>query len=146
MEENVEFKSRVEELEKNRTDSDAENVELRARVMKLEQKQTQNDTVHVLEVSILQEASFNISSNIHAPKLSENKEIDEFLDLKSKERVSSEIKQRNRKKKLQCESAEDRSQNLVLDTSISPEQNHVRGKEKCQEISVTGKKTYQILI
>ena len=38
MEENVELKSRVEELEKNRTDSDAENVELRARVMKLEQK------------------------------------------------------------------------------------------------------------
>ena len=69
--------------------------------------------------------------------MSENKEIDEFLDLKSKERVSSEIKQRNREKKLQCESAEDRSQNLVSDTSISPEQNHIRGKEKCQEISVT---------
>ncbi|CAG8442982.1 1239_t:CDS:2, partial [Acaulospora morrowiae] len=56
----------------------------------------------------------------------ENKEIDEFLDLKSEERVSCEIKQRNREKKLQCESAKDRSQNLVSDTSISPEQNHER--------------------
>ncbi|CAG8444771.1 7427_t:CDS:2 [Acaulospora colombiana] len=61
---------------------------------KLEQKQKQDDTVHVLEDSILHEASFNISSNIHAhssePKSSENKEIDEFLDLKNKG-ISGEI-------------------------------------------------------
>ncbi|CAG8651675.1 12599_t:CDS:2, partial [Acaulospora morrowiae] len=91
--------------------------------------------------SILHESSSDISSNIHTyssePKSSENKEIDEFLDLKSKEGVSSEIKQRNREKKLQRESAEDQSLNLISDTSISPEQNHVSGKEKCQEISVT---------
>ncbi|PKC76295.1 hypothetical protein RhiirA1_528036 [Rhizophagus irregularis] len=37
MEENTELKSRIGELEKNRTDTVAENVELRARVVKLEQ-------------------------------------------------------------------------------------------------------------
>ncbi|CAG8855556.1 32277_t:CDS:1, partial [Gigaspora margarita] len=62
---------------------------------------------------------------------------DEFLDLKSKERVSSKVKQRNREKKLQRESPEGRSQNLISDISISPEQNHVSRKEKCQKISVT---------
>ncbi|RHZ76308.1 hypothetical protein Glove_199g202 [Diversispora epigaea] len=59
--------------------------------------------------------------------------IDEFLVLKSKERVSSEIKQRNREKKLQRESAEDLP---GLNFRYS-EQHHVSGKEKCQEISVT---------
>ncbi|CAB4415913.1 unnamed protein product [Rhizophagus irregularis] len=37
MEENTELKSRIGELEKNRTDTVAENVELRARVVRLEQ-------------------------------------------------------------------------------------------------------------
>ncbi|CAG8790634.1 27398_t:CDS:2, partial [Gigaspora margarita] len=69
--------------------------------------------------------SSDISSNIHTyssePKSPEK--IDEFLDLKT----------------------EDQSPNLISDTSISPKQNHVSGKEKCQsgahcstiEISVT---------
>ncbi|CAG8621742.1 17721_t:CDS:2, partial [Acaulospora morrowiae] len=69
------------------------------------------DSVHVLKDSILHEASSDISSNIHTyasePKSSENKEIGEFLDLKNIKRVSGAIKQRNREKKLQCESAED---------------------------------------
>ena len=60
-------------------------------VMKLEQKQTQSDSIHILEDSILHEASSNISSNIHTyssePKSSENKEIDEFLDFKSKKKL-----------------------------------------------------------
>ena len=87
---NAELKTRFEELEKkNKTDTSnliAENAELRDRVTKLEQKQTQSDSVYVLEDSILHEASSDISSNIHTyssePKSSENKEIDEFLDLK----------------------------------------------------------------
>ncbi|CAG8674089.1 4747_t:CDS:1, partial [Acaulospora colombiana] len=37
MEENTELKSRIDELEKNRTDAVAENVELGVRVVKLEQ-------------------------------------------------------------------------------------------------------------
>ncbi|CAG8439592.1 10946_t:CDS:2, partial [Acaulospora morrowiae] len=49
-------------------------------------------------------ASSDISSNTHTylseSKLSDNKEIDEFPDFKSKEKVNSEIKQCNRKKKL----------------------------------------------
>ncbi|CAG8851552.1 16803_t:CDS:1, partial [Racocetra persica] len=40
-------------------------------------------------------------------------------------------------KKLQCELTENRSKNLISVISISPEQNHVSRKEKCQEISVT---------
>ena len=90
IEANAELKTRFEELEKkNKTDTSnliAENAELRDRVTKLEQKQTQSDSVYVLEDSILHEASSDISSNIHTyssePKSSENKEIDEFLDLK----------------------------------------------------------------
>jgi len=90
IEQNAELKTRFEELEKkNKTDTSnliAENTELRDRVTKLEQKQTQSDSVHVLEDSILHEASYDISSNIHTyssePKSSENKEIDEFLDFK----------------------------------------------------------------
>ncbi|CAG8644413.1 7815_t:CDS:2, partial [Paraglomus brasilianum] len=79
-----------EELEKkNKIDTSnliSENAELRDRVTKLEQKQTQTDSIHVLEDSILHEATFDISSNIYTyssePKSSENKEIDEFLDFK----------------------------------------------------------------
>ncbi|CAG8827696.1 21229_t:CDS:2, partial [Gigaspora margarita] len=63
---------------------------------------------------------------------SEDKEIE---NLKNKERVSSEIKQRNREKKLQHKLAKDQSLNLISDTSISFEQNHI--SKKCQEIFVT---------
>src|SRR5690242_14625345 len=60
IEENVELKTRFEELEKkNKTDTGnliAENVELRDRVTKLEQKQTQSDSIHILEDSIRHEA------------------------------------------------------------------------------------------
>ncbi|CAG8678044.1 3304_t:CDS:10, partial [Gigaspora margarita] len=67
----------------------------------------------------------------------EDKTIDDFLDQKEKERVSNMIREKNREKKLQCELTENRSQNLISVISISPEQNYVNRKEKCQEISVT---------
>ena len=68
IEANAELKTRFEELEKkNKTDTSnliAENAELRDRVTKLELKQTQTNSVHVLEDSILHEATSDISSNI----------------------------------------------------------------------------------
>ncbi|CAG8767226.1 45251_t:CDS:2 [Gigaspora margarita] len=76
-----------------------------------------------------------VNSN-NTPVSSEDKTIDDFLDQKEKERVSNMIREKNRKKKLQCELTKNRSQNLISVISISPEQNHVNKKEKCQEISI----------
>ncbi|CAG8681590.1 24934_t:CDS:1 [Cetraspora pellucida] len=156
----IELEQSAKESAENTKLRDAEINELRSRVSKLEQKDSQNDKEtsiyksyedtnqsSVNDISTETENSNKVSGNasnsdVHQesssqPEVgsSEDKEIDEFLDLKSKERVSSEIKQHNREKKLQRESAEDQSSNLISDTSISPEQNHV--SEKCQEISIT---------
>ncbi|RHZ82087.1 hypothetical protein Glove_114g63 [Diversispora epigaea] len=75
--ENVEFKARIEKLEKNKidiTNLKAENNKLNARVVKLEQ--SLNNITHELENSVLHKASSDISSNICAPpsksKLLEN--------------------------------------------------------------------------
>ncbi|CAG8474410.1 13098_t:CDS:2 [Cetraspora pellucida] len=88
---NAELKTRFEVLEKkNKTDTSnliAKNAELRDRVTKL-------------------------YTYLSEPKSFENKKIDEFLDLKSKER------------------------NLVSDTSISPEQNYPT-KSQCIEQELT---------
>ena len=116
MEENVELKSRIEELEKNRADSDAENVELRARVMKLEQDFRKSQT----DISPEEDTSVDIPSSAigqyvnanSSPISPEDKEVDEFVDSKYKEKVNNEIRERNREKKLQRESAGNQAQDL----------------------------------
>ena len=74
--------ARIVELEQTAK----ENAELKARVAKLEQKQLQND----------------ISSNAGSSNSSfispEDKEVDDFVDLKVKEKISNEIRDRNREK------------------------------------------------
>src|SRR5438105_986714 len=76
--ENGKLKARVTKLEQTAE----ENAQLKARVAKLEQKQLQNDI------------SFNTGS-LNCPISSEDKEVDEFLGSKYKEKVSNEIRDRN---------------------------------------------------
>ena len=104
MEKNVELKSRIEELEKNRTDSDAENVELRARVMKLEQdfRKSQNDISPEEDTSVdIPSSAIGQYVNANSSPISpEDKEVDKFVDSKYKEKVNNEIRERNQEKKL----------------------------------------------
>jgi len=51
----------------------------------------------------------------------EDKEVDDFVDLKVKERVSNEIRDRNREKKLQRESAGNQTQDLSQFHEITSE-------------------------
>ncbi|RHZ44306.1 hypothetical protein Glove_743g9 [Diversispora epigaea] len=103
--ENIELKTRIEELEKNKIDTTnlkAENDKLNARVVKLEQ--LSNNITHELENSVLYETSSDISSNICAPpsksKSLEDIETDNFLDTQSKKEVSNIMIKKNREKKL----------------------------------------------
>ena len=106
--ENAKLRAEIEELKKNNS---KENAELRDRVTKVEQNQLQNDN-----------SSNNNSSNFNSVavpeaitvptnsakrlngKLLEEKDMDSFLLEAHKKIVSSEIKQRNKEKKLQRES------------------------------------------
>ncbi|POG57832.1 hypothetical protein GLOIN_2v1736334, partial [Rhizophagus irregularis DAOM 181602=DAOM 197198] len=89
--ENAKLKARIEELE-------SENIEVRDRLTKVEQKQSQNDNT---PNNIL--SNFN-SGAVHHEKPLEEKEMDNFLLEAHKKIVSSEIKQRNKEKKLLTES------------------------------------------
>src|SRR6185369_9080085 len=120
--ENTKLKQDKEEIEARIVgleQTTKENAELKARVAKLEQKQSQN----------------NISSDTRpsnsSPISPEDKEVDDFVDLKVKERVSNEIRDRNREKKLQCESAGNQAQDLLQfheitsrDMELRPQVNH----------------------
>src|SRR3954471_9733130 len=73
--ENDELRVRIEELEKNKTDTAklvSENVELRDRVTKVEQRQLQNDNSSNNDLS-----NFNSNAEKHR-NLLENKEMDDF--------------------------------------------------------------------
>ena len=89
MEENNKRDTRIEDLEKNKTD----------RVTKLEQKQLQNDSTPNNSIS-----NFN-SSVVHPEKSLEDKEIDVFLVDINKKSIGENIRRNNREKKLQRESA-----------------------------------------
>ncbi|CAG8786733.1 8454_t:CDS:2, partial [Gigaspora rosea] len=89
---NEELKVRIEELERNSTDTATENAELRDRVMKLEQKQARDQRSLISKIST--------TTNPSNPKSLEEIETDNFLDLESKNEVSNMIGERNREKKL----------------------------------------------
>ena len=88
----------------------AENVEFRDRLTKVEQKQTLNDNT-----SNNNPSNFNSDTSLSrelipeilpvSSKSSKETKIDIFLDEVQKKKVSDEIRQRNRKKKLLCESS-----------------------------------------
>ena len=79
-----------------------ENAELKARVAKLEQKQSQNDI------------SSDTRPSNSSPISPEDKEVDDFVDLKVNERVSNEIRDRNREKSFTANRPETKSRSIVL--------------------------------
>ncbi|CAG8452821.1 10226_t:CDS:2 [Ambispora gerdemannii] len=116
MEENAELKSRIDELEKNRTDSDAENAELRVRVAKLEQDfghVRESGDITIEEAVVIPDPVKNQYINANSKTL-KNIETDSFLDSEYKKKVSNEIRQCNKEKKLLRESI---SQNVTSDSS-----------------------------
>ncbi len=140
MDDNAKLKARIEELEKNNgvtTKLESENAELKARVAKLEEdyRLMQNDNATMV-TGPSNNSSPNFNSDTSLPKelipevspasskSSKEMEIDAFLDSVHKEKVSDEIRQRNREKKLQAQESlpippeEERPQ--VLDSDIQP--------------------------
>ncbi|PKC08903.1 hypothetical protein RhiirA5_499651 [Rhizophagus irregularis] len=97
--ENAKLKARIEELES----------EFRDRIMKVEQKQTLNDYSSNLSSSNFNLVADQVPMVTHHEKssvdtsLPEDKETDAFLDEVHKKKVSNEIRQRNREKKLQAQ-------------------------------------------
>ena len=140
MDDNAKLKARIEELEKNNgvtTKLESENAELKARVAKLEEdyRLMQNDNATmVTDPSNNSSPNFNSDTSLPkelvpevspaSSKSSKEMEIDAFLDSVHKEKVSDEIRQRNREKKLQAQESlpippeEERLQ--VLDSNIQP--------------------------
>ena len=110
---NIEFLRANEEYNERRdaeiTKLRAENVEFRDRLTKVEQKQTlqsaltANDNSSNISSSNFNLVADQISMVTHHEKplvLPEDKETDAFLDEEYKKKVSNEIRQRNREKKL----------------------------------------------
>ena len=105
------------------TKLESENAEFRDRLAKVEQKQTLNDNTPNNNQS-----NFNSDTSLSkepipevspvSSKSSKETEIDVFLDEVQKKKVSDEIRQRNREKKL-CFSASGQAQESLL---ISPEE------------------------
>ncbi|RIB11845.1 hypothetical protein C2G38_2202369 [Gigaspora rosea] len=119
-----EHESRFMKLEQNDKDTASENAKLKARVAKLEQ-----NFEHRLENG--DNSSENIA-NVPNPvidqcidtnsKSLEDKEMNNFLDEKNKEKVSNEIRQRNKERKLLRESDKNQSQDLSsVNHNISPD-------------------------
>src|SRR3954462_7561072 len=90
--ERAELRARIEELE-------SEKIEVRDRLTKVEQRQSQNDNTPNNN-----SPNFNLGVD-HHEKSSQEKEMDNFLDGANKKRISDDIRQRNKEKKLQRESA-----------------------------------------
>ncbi|KAF0410770.1 hypothetical protein F8M41_008268 [Gigaspora margarita] len=106
--ENAKLKARIEELES----------EFRDRITKVEQKQTLNDNSSNNNSSNFNLVADQVPTVTHHERplvdtsLPEDKEMDAFLDEMHKKKVSNEIRQRNRDKKLQAQES----------PSISPEE------------------------
>ncbi|GET03405.1 hypothetical protein GLOIN_2v1598257 [Rhizophagus clarus] len=98
---NAKLKARIKELES----------EFRDRITKVEQKQTLNDNSSNLSSSNFNLVADQVPMVTHHEKssvdtsLPEDKEMDAFLDEVHKKKVSNEIRQRNREKKLLRESS-----------------------------------------
>src|SRR6266496_974353 len=117
--ENTELKARIEELEKNKADSSAENVrrdveiaEIKAEVVKLRDNNEENkeSTQDISLEEVVNVPSSVVDQPINANPLDtrskEDIKTDEFLDSVHKKKVSNEIRQRNKEKKLLCELAD----------------------------------------
>ncbi|GET63646.1 hypothetical protein GLOIN_2v1652170 [Rhizophagus irregularis DAOM 181602=DAOM 197198] len=101
--ENVKLRATIEELRKNNT---KESAELRDRITKVEQNQSLNDNSSNNSLPSFNSVADQVPTVTHHKKplvdtsLPEDKEMDAFLDEEYKKKVSNEIRQRNREKKL----------------------------------------------
>ncbi|PKY32042.1 hypothetical protein RhiirB3_531880 [Rhizophagus irregularis] len=101
--ENVKLRATIEELRKNNT---KESTELRDRITKVEQNQSLNDNSSNNSLPSFNSVADQVPTVTHHEKplvdtsLPEDKETDAFLDEEYKKKVSNEIRQRNREKKL----------------------------------------------
>ncbi|PKY31845.1 hypothetical protein RhiirB3_490197 [Rhizophagus irregularis] len=107
--ENAELKARIEELKKNKTVTtklESENAEFRDRITKVEQNQSLIDNFSNNTSSNFNSDADQVPMVMHYEKplvdtsLSKDRETDAFLDEVHKKKVSNEIRQRNREKKL----------------------------------------------
>ncbi|RGB21799.1 hypothetical protein C1646_777229, partial [Rhizophagus diaphanus] len=117
--ERAELKCRIAETlrmtEEERTKRDAENAKLRARIVELKSENAElRDRVTKVEQNQLQNDNTpnNNSSNFNSVAL-EEKDMDSFLLEAHKKIVSSEIKQRNKEKKLHADSVASSEQEVV---------------------------------
>ncbi|GBC35923.1 hypothetical protein GLOIN_2v1652170 [Rhizophagus irregularis DAOM 181602=DAOM 197198] len=101
--ENVKLRATIEELRKNNT---KESAELRDRITKVEQNQSLNDNSSNNSLPSFNSVADQVPTVTHHEKplvdtsLPKDKETDAFLDEEYKKKVSNEIRQRNREKKL----------------------------------------------
>ena len=109
--ENAKLKARIEELE-------SENIEVRDRLTKVEQRQVLNDNSSNDNTPNINSSNFN-SGAVHHEKPLEEKEMDSFLLEAHKKIVSSEIKQRNKEKKLSKAEQASLNQDQESDTGCS---------------------------
>ena len=122
--ENAELKTRIKELEKNKADSLAENVrrddaiaELKAEVVKLRDDNEGSNQVTFLLPCMSDQKS------------SEDRQMDIFLDDAHKKSVSSGIRQRNKEKKLLCESkSSDSTETIHPSTSLMMLEESISGE------------------
>jgi hypothetical protein len=157
--ENVKLRATIEELKKNNT---KESAELRDGITKVEEKQTLNDNVtKVTNSSNNSSSNFNSLANqvltvtyheklLVDTSLPEDKKTDAFLDEEYKKKVSNEIRQRNRKKKLQAQESlpahpeEKMTQDLakrLTANSVTQPCNSMSSEEKiCSELDSKCKK------
>ncbi|PKC58784.1 hypothetical protein RhiirA1_540884 [Rhizophagus irregularis] len=124
---NVEIEARNAELMKQMIE---ENNRRDARIEKLEEKQLQNDNT---PNNIL--SNFN-SGAVHHEKPLEEKEMDNFLLEAHKKIVSSEIKQRNKEKKLLTESMTSSEQEVAKQSGQNSHKK--KGTEKIVQVITDG--------
>ncbi|CAB4382528.1 unnamed protein product [Rhizophagus irregularis] len=123
--ENAKLKATIEELK-------SENAKFRDRLAKVEQKQTLNDNTPNNNSS-----NFNlvaVPGAITVP--TEEKEIDNFLLEAHKKIVSSEIKRRNKEKKLHAESVASSEQEVVKQSCQNSHKK--KGVEKIAQVIIDG--------
>ncbi|KAF0478026.1 hypothetical protein F8M41_024111 [Gigaspora margarita] len=119
--ENVRLIARIAELEQR----ESENAELKAKIMELEYdiKKIRNKIPYFTEkqtkvVTNIQDTPSIGSQTIHVePKSPEDKEIDNFLDLIYKDKISNKMIKRNREKKYKSEITSQNSQDQLSQAS-----------------------------
>jgi hypothetical protein len=109
--ENAKLRATIEELK-------SENIEVRDRLTKVEQRQVLNDNSSNDNTPKVNSSNFN-SGAVHHEKPLEEKEMDSFLLEAHKKIVSSEIKQRNKEKKLSKAEQASLNQDQESDTGCS---------------------------